>query len=106
MEKLKSIVRKHQERIIIIIQVVLCTFFAGNVIRKEIRQKLKFSEKIAKQEAKRSQKLKKQVFKDAKKLARAEYKAKLAKVKQKAKLEKVKQKAKRDKVKKDKVKKG
>lgn len=89
MEKLKSIVRKHQERIIIMIQVVLCTFFAGNVIRKEIRQKLRFSEKIAKKEAKQSGKLKKQVLKDAKRLARAEYKVKLAKVKLRTKRDKV-----------------
>lgn len=88
MGKLKAIVRKHQERLIIFIQIILCAVFAGKVIDKEIKQKLKFSENNARKEAKRNEKLKKYIMKDAKRIARAEYKIKMAKLKGKAKLNK------------------
>lgn len=85
MKKLKAIVRKHQERLIVAIQLILCTIFAGRVIDKEIKQKLGLSSKNAKKEAKRSEKLKNLAMRNAKKLARAEYKITLAKLRAKAK---------------------
>ena len=89
MEKVRTIVRKYQEQLIIMIQVVLCVIFAGKVIDKEIKQKLKISERAAKQEAKRSEKMKKALLKNARKLAKTEYHFKLLKLKRKVKLEKI-----------------
>ncbi|MCM1467622.1 MAG: hypothetical protein NC086_05690 [Alistipes sp.] len=83
MRKLKQIIRKHQERLVIGIQLVLCAIFAGKAINKEVKQRLKFSEKNAKQEEKRTRGIKKSAAKYAKKLAKAEYKLKSHKLKAK-----------------------
>lgn len=81
MNMIKRILKKHQERLIVGIQLVLCAIFAGKAIDKEVRQRLKFSEKNAKKEAKRVQSIKRNAAKYAKKLAKAEYKVQSHKLK-------------------------
>lgn len=83
MSVIKRILKRHQERIVIGIQLILCTIFAGKIIDKEVKQRLKFSEKNAKKEAKRAEGIKKNAAKYAKKLARAEYKLQSQKLKAK-----------------------
>lgn len=88
LEKIKEKVRSNQEKIVGIIQILLCGILTVKVVNKEIRQKLKFSEKQARKEAKNSEKIRKDTLKYARKLARAEFKIKEQKLKAKAKMNK------------------
>lgn len=81
MNKIKQIIKKHQERLAIGIQLLLCAVFAGKVINKEVKQRLKFSQKNAKQEAKRAESIRKNAARYAKKLAKTEYKLQSHKLK-------------------------
>ena len=85
MLKLKAVVSKYQERIAVSLQMLICIIFAGKIIDKEIRERLRLKEKTAKLDAKKSEKLKKIAMRDARKLAKAEYKIKRAKLRAKAK---------------------
>lgn len=89
MEKIKAIVAKYQDNIVAAIQLLICVIFAGKVVDKEVKQRLKFAQKNAKNEAKRTEKLRKILAKDARKLAGAEYKLKRVKVNNKIKKNKL-----------------
>lgn len=81
MFKLKAVISKYRERIAVSLQVLICIIFAGKIIDKEVRERLRLKEKTAKLDAKKSEKLKKIAMRDARRLARAEYKIKKEKLK-------------------------
>lgn len=70
MDKLRVLVNKYQEQLIVIIQVALCLFFAGKIIDKEAAA----NEKLRKLKAKHKQKVLKQ--KNKVKLAKLKVKEK------------------------------
>lgn len=84
MEKVKNVCKawviRHQVKLVVIVQILLCLVYAKKSMDKEMGERFKLAQKFAKKDRARKEKLQKQALAHAKKVARAKNKIRMKKL--------------------------